>query len=101
MRRQRRSWRAGPYTRPLFSSILSHLSTDSTQRIPRIVLTFEPESGGVCAPAGGRLRADRGRDHRGRAVQVDPMNPTVKALGYKRLKLENDNLLSNFAFNFN
>jgi len=34
-------------------------------------------------------------------VQVDPMNPTLKAPGSERLKLKCDDLLSNFAFNFN
>ena len=34
-------------------------------------------------------------------MQVDPMNPTLKAPGTKRLKLKNDELLSNFAFKFN
>ena len=38
---------------------------------------------------------------RGRAVQVDPIKPTLKAPGTKRLKLKCDEPLSNFAFNFN
>ena len=38
---------------------------------------------------------------RGRAVQVDPNKPKLKAPGYKRLKLKLDKLLSSFAFNFN
>ena len=37
----------------------------------------------------------------GRAVQVDPIKPTFRAHGTKRLKLINDGPLSNFAFNFN
>ena len=37
----------------------------------------------------------------GRAVQVDPIKPTLKAPGTKRLKLEYDELLSSFAFSFN
>jgi len=37
----------------------------------------------------------------GRAVQVDPIKPTVKAPGSKRLKLKCDEPLSNFAFKFN
>jgi hypothetical protein len=37
---------------------------------------------------------------RGRAVQVDPMKPMLKAPISKRLKLEHDKLLSNFAFKF-
>jgi len=35
---------------------------------------------------------------RGRAVQVRPIKPTMKAPGPERLKLNNDNLLSTFAF---
>ena len=37
----------------------------------------------------------------GRAVQVGPMKPTLKAPGTKRLKLKYDVPLSNFAFKFN
>jgi HPt (histidine-containing phosphotransfer) domain-containing protein len=36
----------------------------------------------------------------GRAVQVDPMKPQLKAPGTKRLKLNYDAPLSSFAFNF-
>ena len=34
-------------------------------------------------------------------MQVDPIKPTLKASGTKRLKLKRDELLSSFAFNFN
>ena len=34
-------------------------------------------------------------------MQVDPIEPTSKAPGTKRLKLEYDKLLSSFAFKFN
>jgi len=34
-------------------------------------------------------------------VQVDPFKPTLKAPGSERLKLKCDDLLSNFAFDFN
>jgi len=44
-------------------------------------------------------RAVPGRQ--GRAVQVDPIRPTLKAPGTKRLKLEYDRLLLCFAFYFN
>jgi len=37
----------------------------------------------------------------GRAVQVDPIKPTLKAPGTKRLKLKYDELLSHLAFKFN
>jgi len=38
---------------------------------------------------------------RGRAVQIDPVTPTLKAPGTKRLKPEHVELLSSFAFNSN
>ena len=41
------------------------------------------------------------RRHRGKAVQVEPMKPTLKAPGTKRLTLKYDKLLSSFGFNFN
>ena len=37
----------------------------------------------------------------GRAVHLDPMKPTLTAPGSRRSNLEHENLLSNFAFNFN
>jgi len=37
----------------------------------------------------------------GRAVQVDPITPTLEAPGAKRLKLKYDVPISNFAFKFN
>jgi len=40
------------------------------------------------------------RSRTGRAVQVKPMKPILKAPGTKRLKLKYGGLLSNFAFNF-
>ena len=39
--------------------------------------------------------------HQGRPVQVDPMNPMLKAPVSKNLKLKYDKLLSNFGFIFN
>ena len=47
------------------------------------------------------------RDHQeslillGRAVQVHRTKPKLKPPGTKRLKLEHEQLLSNFAFNLN
>jgi hypothetical protein len=38
---------------------------------------------------------------RGRAVQVDPIKPTLKAPGIECLKLQYDKPLSKFAFKFN
>ena len=37
----------------------------------------------------------------GKAVQVDPIKPALKAPGTMRLELIYDGPLSNFAFNFN
>jgi hypothetical protein len=37
----------------------------------------------------------------GRAVQVDPIKPTLQALGTKLLKLKHDKLSSSVTFNFN
>ena len=37
----------------------------------------------------------------GRAVQVVPIKPTLKPLEIKRLKLNSDELVSNFALKFN
>jgi len=34
-------------------------------------------------------------------VQVDPFDPTLKATGSKRLKLEDEKMLSNFTFRLN
>jgi len=41
------------------------------------------------------------KDVTGRAVQVDPVKPTLKAPGYKHLKLKHDKPPSNYAFKFN
>jgi len=40
-------------------------------------------------------------DEPGRAVQLDPIKPTLKAPGTKRLKLKSDEPLLKFAFSFN
>jgi len=46
------------------------------------------------------LSATLGTDQ-GRAVQVDPMKPLLKAPGSVLLKLISDGTISNFGFNFN
>jgi len=58
--------------------------------------------------AGGQPRAavlrslgPRPASHRGRAVQLDPIKPTSKVRGTKRLKLKYDRPLSRFALKFN
>ena len=61
--------------------------------------------------AGGPTRHlhERGHQHRhhrqplprGRVVQLDPIKPTLKAPGTERLKLQYEELLSNFGFKFN
>ena len=50
----------------------------------------------VCAQRSCRAGGDTGK-----AVQVEPMKPLLKAPGAKRLKPKCDKLLSSFAFNFN
>ena len=61
-----------------------------------------------CKPlaAGGAYSGHRGaglqrQGGHGREVQVEPIKPTLKAPGTKRLKPKCDEPLSNFAFNFN
>ena len=46
-------------------------------------------------------RRPRGALRQGRAVLVDPIKPTLKAPGTKRLTLRYDKLLSTFAFKSN
>ena len=48
-----------------------------------------------------RRLAKTQRARPGRAVQADPIKPTLKAPGTMRLKLKCGNLASIFAFNFN
>jgi hypothetical protein len=56
--------------------------------------------GAAVAPGGARAVARRAPLH-GRAVQLDPIKPALKAPGIKRLKLICNDPLSNFAFKFN
>jgi hypothetical protein len=51
--------------------------------------------------AGCVRAAAGGGGGRGRAVQVDPVKPTLKAPGTEHLKLKHDKRLSIFAFKFN
>ena len=41
------------------------------------------------------------RDAPGKAMQIDPIKPTLKPPGIKLVKLKFDTPLSNFAFSFN
>jgi len=43
----------------------------------------------------------RAAAQQGRALQVDPIKPALKAPGTKHFKQEHDEQLSNFALNFN
>jgi hypothetical protein len=54
----------------------------------------------TAAGGGGAAHRWRGR-HRGRPVQVDPIKPTLKAPGTKRLKVRYEEPLSKFALKFN
>jgi hypothetical protein len=55
------------------------------------------------APCGGPRRAPHGgrRARHGRVVQVDPIRPTLKSPGTKRMKVKYYKPLSNVAFKFN
>ena len=57
--------------------------------------------GGSPGPAQVARQAGARRRAQGRAVQVDPIKPTLKAPGTKRLKLKYDEPLSKIAFEFN
>jgi hypothetical protein len=54
----------------------------------------------VFNPASGESSVRSGISHLGWAVQVDPIKPTLKAPGTDRLKLNYEELLSNFGFKF-
>jgi len=84
-----------------FQSLLSNSTCAATQRRPV-----------QHRPPARRYRPPRAARHRvrhlhlrharpGKAVLVDPINPTLKAPGTNRLKLKSDEPLTNFAFNFN
>jgi hypothetical protein len=63
----------------------------------------KPQRGKECKALPTDVRAGGAAavwDH-GRAVQVDPIKPALKAPGAKRLELIYDGPLSNFAFDFN
>jgi len=81
-----------PHTAPALTA--SPRVSPARRRHDRVVPGAE--RGGVDPRAGARQLCVRGR-----AVQVDPIKPTLKAPVNKRLKLEYDELLSRFAFKFN
>jgi len=56
------------------------------------------DAGGAGGASGGER--ERGVYPLGRAVQVDPIKPTLKVAGSQRLKLEYDEPPSNFTFKF-
>jgi len=55
---------------------------------------------GVGATLAGDVQAGR-RVLQGKAVQVDPIKPTLKPPGTKHSRLKCDELLSSFGFKFN
>jgi len=58
--------------------------------------------GGGGGGGGGARGCDGGaRGAHGRAVQLDPIKPKLKAPRFKRLKLRYDYLLLSFAYKFN
>ena len=64
-------------------------------------MTWRASPGGPCGEGGGVHAAAGAGRHQGKPVQVEPMKPTLKVPGTKRLNLKYDELLSSFAFNFN
>ena len=68
----------------------------STSRVPTAAMATSTNLRTCPLSTGSTTRL-----HRGRAVQVDPMKPTLKAPGSKRFEIKYDQLLSNFAFKFN
>jgi hypothetical protein len=74
----------------------AHLLHGATVYIAATLADQDGDFSPLLSGAVGRLSAEHGR-----AVQVDPNKPTLKAPGSKRLKLEYDKLLSGFAFNLN
>jgi len=78
-----------------------HLSLGVTRVTVKVSLTGLAAAAARPWVAVGPLRADADHPQCGRAVQVDPIKPTLKAPGTKRLKVKCDESLSNFAFNFN
>ena len=57
--------------------------------------------GGGGQGAGGRLPGRHPLLHQGGALQVEPMQPVLKAPGTMLFKLRYDEALSNFALDFN
>ena len=70
-------------------------------------LKFVEKTAPICVYTSGKgssaagLTASVIRDGNGRAVQVDPVKPTLKQPGTKRLKLKCDILLSTSSLKFN
>jgi hypothetical protein len=65
------------------------------------LLALRLHRGGLRAAGDDQARLPGRAGARGKKVQVDPIEPTLKAPGSERLKLKCDDLLSNFAFKFN
>jgi hypothetical protein len=68
--------------------------------LKRVSMTWQAKFAGSLV-MGALVRQRGGGRAPGGAVQVDPMNPTLKAPVSKSLKLKHDKLLSNFGFKFN
>ena len=81
--------------------LLNLSSNDECKPLPQGGATQRGGGGG--GAGGGRRRRGRRRAAvpPGRAVQLDPIKSTLRAPVIKRLKLNYDEPLSNFAFNFN
>ena len=103
----RREWSE----RPAAVAAAAAAAEESKARLPRY-------SGNGIVPVGRSVMRDAGRSDNaaprqytprhnmgaetyGRAVQIDPIKPTLQRTGNKRLKLKCDMLLSTSAFKFN
>ena len=76
---------------------MTRLSTEGTQRIPQKVLTLSWKVE-ECKPLqGGQHRVVQLLRAHGKAVQVEPIKPMLKAPGIHRLKRKYDKTAFNFA----
>jgi hypothetical protein len=92
-----------PYQR-VYASLSASVRLPINECTPPYQRVYASLSNGVVPPARSRappVGEGWKRAHLGRAVQVDPIKPTLKAPRTNRLKLNPDELLTKFVFKFN